>query len=84
MSPTNQPGAAINALIDATPELDDLLTVDEVAKILNVPTSWVYEHTRARGVARGDRLPRIKLGKYVRFDPDDVRAFLVRRRSKLG
>jgi hypothetical protein len=36
----------------------------------------VYEHTRARGVPRSERLPHIKVGKYVRFDTRAVRAFL--------
>jgi predicted DNA-binding transcriptional regulator AlpA len=64
---------------DPTPDFDDLLTVQDVARLLNVPASWVYEHTRSRGNSRVDRLPRIKLGKYVRFDPRAVRAFIARR-----
>ena len=57
--------------------LEELLTVEEVAALLKVSTSWVYEHTRSRGVARAERLPCIKLGKYVRFEAASVRAFLV-------
>ena len=57
-------------------ELQELLTVDEVAAALKVSRSWVYEHTRARGVPPGERLPHIKVGKYVRFDARAVRAFL--------
>jgi excisionase family DNA binding protein len=57
-------------------ELDELLTVDEVAALLKVSRSWVYEHTRKRGIPRSGRLPHIKVGKYVRFDPRAVRAFL--------
>ena len=59
--------------------LYELLTVDEVAALLKVSKSWVYEHTRARGVPRSERLPHVKIGKYVRFDPRLVRAFLDRR-----
>ena len=44
---------------------DDLLTVDEAARFLHVPLSWVYEHART---GSGDRLPVIKVGKYLRFD----------------
>jgi len=40
------------------------LTVDEIANVLRVPKSWVYERTRMRGDAR---IPHIKLGKYLRF-----------------
>jgi excisionase family DNA binding protein len=53
-----------------------LLTADDVAKFLKVSRSWVYEHTRSRGLPRAERLPHIKLGKYVRFDLRAVRAFL--------
>ena len=45
---------------------DELLTVEEVAQLLKVPTSWVYE--RCRGCAL-DPLPHIKLGEYLRFCP---------------
>lgn len=43
---------------------DQLLTVSEVASALKVPVSWVYERTRRSG---SDRMPYIKLGKYLRF-----------------
>lgn len=59
--------------------LDELLTVADVAALLKVSKRWVYEHTRARGAPRSDRLPHIKIGKYVRFDSQLVRAFLERR-----
>jgi excisionase family DNA binding protein len=61
---------------DANVQLQALLTVDEVAAVLKVSPNWVYEHTRARGMPPGDRLPHIKVGKYVRFDARSVRAFL--------
>ena len=57
----------------------ELLTVADVAALLKVSKSWVYEHTRSRGTPRSDRIPHIKIGKYVRFDPQLVRAFLERR-----
>ena len=56
----------------------ELLTVDDVAAFLRVPKSWVYERTRKRGA---DRLPFIKLGKYVRFEERAIRAFLASRRK---
>lgn len=49
---------------------EKLLSVSEVAQLLGVPASWVYGHTRSRGLLR---IPHIKLGKYVRFDPNKVR-----------
>ena len=66
-----------------TSELPELLTVEDVAALLKVSRSWVYEHTRSRGAARTERLPYIKIGKYKRFDPRSVREFLLRR-SKIA
>jgi excisionase family DNA binding protein len=60
-------------------ELRELLTVAEVAALLKVSKSWVYEHTRSRGTPQAERLPHIKIGKYVRFDARAVRAFLDRK-----
>jgi excisionase family DNA binding protein len=59
-------------------ELHELLTIDEVAALLKVSKSWVYEHTRKRGTPRSGRLPHVKIGKYVRFEPRAVREFLAR------
>jgi excisionase family DNA binding protein len=46
------------------PARDRLLDVKEAAALLNVPESWIYQHVRARSE---DKLPHIKLGKYIRF-----------------
>jgi excisionase family DNA binding protein len=54
-----------------------LLTAEEVAELLRVPLSWVYERTRKRGV---DRIPGFRLGKYWRFREADVLAWLDRQR----
>jgi cytochrome P450 len=51
---------------------------DDVAALLKVSRSWVYEHTRAR-MSRADRLPFIKMGKYVRFQSRAVVDFLAKR-----
>ena len=50
-----------------------LLTVQEVAEILKVPVSWVYERTRVRSA---NRLPGFRLGKYWRFRRGEVMAWL--------
>lgn len=52
---------------------DELLTVSEMASALKVPISWVYERTRRSGA---DRIPHLKLGKYLRFRWSAVRAWL--------
>ena len=56
-----------------TESADELLTVSEVASALKVPDSWVYERTRRSG---NDRIPHIKLGKYLRFRWAVVREWL--------
>ena len=55
------------------PGYDELLTVHDAARLLNVSVSWVYEHTRDNA---DDRLPVLKLGKYVRFERRDLRAYV--------
>jgi excisionase family DNA binding protein len=55
-----------------------LLTVEEVAELLHVPPSWVYERTRRRA---GDRIPGFRLGKYWRFREADVLAWIERQRA---
>ena len=52
---------------------NELLTVSEVAGMLKVPASWVYDHVRHKGK---ERIPHIKLGKYLRFQETAVRAWL--------
>ena len=54
-----QPGVAPS-------KLDELLTTDEVAELLQVPRSTVSDYAR-RGV-----LPSIKLGRHRRFVRSDV------------
>jgi excisionase family DNA binding protein len=55
-----------------------LLTVEEVAELLKVPVSWVYDRTRSRGL---NRIPGFRLGKYWRFQEAEILAWLERQRS---
>ena len=48
---------------------DGLVGAAEIAQLLKVPISWVYERTRRRGI---ERLPHFKLGKYLRFSKEEV------------
>ena len=57
---------------------DELLTVHDAARLLNVSVSWIYEHTRDEAE---DRLPFVKLGKYLRFDRSDLRAYVDAKRA---
>jgi excisionase family DNA binding protein len=47
-----------------------LLDAYEVAELLNVPVSWVRESTRSGA------LPCVPLGRYRRYDREDVLAWL--------
>ena len=61
-----------------TAALDDLLTVQETARVLKVSVSWIYEHVRPDAE---DRLPVVKLGKYLRFDRRDLLAYIDSKRA---
>lgn len=50
-----------------------LLATDEVAELLNVPASWVYERERRRA---SNPIPGFRLGKYGRFREADVLAWV--------
>lgn len=49
---------------------DRLLTASDLAEMLNVPESWVREHTRSGAI------PHLELGRYKRYRLDDVLAWL--------
>ena len=57
---------------------DELLTVHDAARFLNVTVSWIYEHVRDD---IDDRLPVVKLGKYLRFDRRDLRCYIDAKRE---
>jgi excisionase family DNA binding protein len=57
---------------------EELLTVSEVAAFLKVPPSWVYERTRRLG---SQRLPHVRLGKYLRFSLSEVKTWLEQQRE---
>ena len=49
-----------------------LLTAAEVAELLGVPTSWVYEQSRA------GRIPTVRLGRYRRYRREAIEQWLDR------
>lgn len=53
-----------------------LLDAAGAAKLLNVPATWILAEARA------DRIPHIRLGRYVRFDPDSLEAWWRTTRSR--
>jgi predicted DNA-binding transcriptional regulator AlpA len=51
----------------------NLLTVDDLAKQLKVKPSWIYGESRKTGPGT---LPRVRVGKYLRFFLPEVLAWL--------
>lgn len=47
-----------------------LLTADEVAQLLKVERSWVYD------AARRGAIPHVRLGRYVRFHRESIETWL--------
>ena len=70
--------AALELMADAEGDFADLLTVQETAQFLKVSVSWIYEHVRPDAE---DRLPVVKLGKYLRFDRRDLLAYIDAKRA---
>jgi len=52
-------------------QTEELITVEQLAKRLNVPVSWIYQRTRLGQQA----IPYVKMGKYVRFNLVEVVEF---------
>lgn len=51
-----------------------LLDAGQAATLLNIPESWI------RAEARADRIPHLQLGRYVRFDREELLAWVDRRK----
>jgi predicted DNA-binding transcriptional regulator AlpA len=60
------------------PDERALLTVEDAARFLQVNVSWIYEHARPDAI---DRLPVIKVGKFLRFDRRDLSAYVAAKRE---
>ena len=57
----------------------NLLTVEEMAESLRVPKSWIYSRTREKGP---DAIPRLRVGKYLRFNSTEVMKWIVKQQSE--
>jgi excisionase family DNA binding protein len=58
------PAAGLGRLVDAT----------EAGELLGVPKTWVLAEARA------DRIPHVRLGRYVRFEPAQLESWWEARR----
>jgi len=54
---------------------DHLMTVGEVASWLGISTPWIYKQCE-----KGS-LPFLRLGEAIRFDPEEIKAYLQARRN---
>ena len=55
--------------------MDSMMTVRQVAELLRVHENWVYDQ------AASGELPSYKIGGTRRFDPDEVRGWIVEHRE---
>ena len=65
--------------MDQIKSREHLLTPEEAAAILRVKLSWLYQHTRRR---TQDRIPFVKIGRYLRFREQDLVVYIEGRRLK--
>lgn len=56
--------------------MNRFLSVNQLAEILGVPVSWIYDRTRQGGP---EQLPHYKIGKYVRFAEAEIEEYLKQR-----
>jgi len=61
---------------------EDILTPDQLAARLQVKRSWVYEKCRKRGEYSESPMPRLQLGRYLRFYWPDVCEWMRRKHEK--
>ena len=54
----------------------ELLDVDALATRLNCSAKWIY------AAAEDGRLPAIRVGRLLRFDPDEIDAWIDERRTQ--
>lgn len=67
-SATGSSGSSADA--DPAPRAHQLLTAGEVADLLGVPKSWVYEQSRT------GRIPTVNLGRYRRYRREALEAWI--------
>lgn len=75
-SPSNHrvSSPAVPLGVDGHSPLAPLLDSKGAAALLNVPASWVLAEARA------DRIPHVRLGRYVRFDATELQTWWLSRR----
>ncbi len=62
--------AAPDLIVTTAPPNNPLLTANQVAELLGVPATWVYDQ------ARRGRIPTVTLGRYRRFRREAIEAWV--------
>jgi predicted DNA-binding transcriptional regulator AlpA len=62
-----------HSITETNKRIRHLVDVNTLAEMLSVPVSWIYG--KSRETSPGS-IPRIKCGKYLRFDPEEVMEWL--------
>ena len=73
-APPPEPSQSFEAVERSNRDPDALLDADAAAALLAVPARWIMAEARA------NRLPSIRLGRYVRFDRRDLLAWAAGRK----
>ncbi len=66
------PASRQNGLTGSRTVHDSLLTVKDIARLLNMSERWVHERTRRR------EIPCYRFGSALRFDLNETRAWMTR------
>jgi len=64
---------------DRSPSLENLLDVERVAEILGANERWIYQQARLKDKAQ--RIPSIKIGKFLKFSPAQLQKWLERKNT---
>ena len=67
--------AAIQSHSNGNHTLEPLLEPEELAKILHVDVPYIYS------LARAKKIPSLKLGKYRKFSPSQIKKWLDRKNT---
>jgi predicted DNA-binding transcriptional regulator AlpA len=54
-----------------------LMTIEDLAALLQLPESWIYTRTGPK-CPPAERIPHLKLGRHLRFDREEVTAWLAK------
>jgi hypothetical protein len=69
------------SVVSSNARFAELLDSAGIAARLHVPDSWVRSRTRAR-TPRSERIPCVRLGRYVRFSWTEVESWLSARAER--